>query len=143
MRRCFAGLWGLGAGEDDEAIIRKALAAPDGYVLKPQREGGGNNFYGQDVAEKLKEMSAEDRGAYILMQRIVPRPRLAILTREGTAQVAPCISEYGFYSVFLGDGKSVYLSEHAGHLMRTKAEGVDEGGVAAGYAVISSPFLEG
>lgn len=49
------------------------------------------------------------------------RPRLAILTREGTAQVAPCISEYGFYSVFLGDGKSVYLSEHAGHLMRTKA----------------------
>ena len=33
------------------------------------------------------------------------------------------------------------MSQHAGHLVRTKAQGVDEGGVAAGYAVISSPFL--
>jgi hypothetical protein len=28
-------------------------------------------------------------------------------------------------------------------LVRTKAQGVDEGGVAAGYAVISSPYLTG
>jgi len=27
--------------------------------------------------------------------------------------------------------------------VRTKAQGVDEGGVAAGYAVISSPYLTG
>ena len=52
-----------------------------------------------------------------------------------------CLSEFGFYSVYLGDGKKVYLSQHAGHLVRTKAQGVDEGGVAAGFAVISSPSL--
>lgn len=27
-------------------MIAKAKANPDGFVLKPQREGGGNNFYG-------------------------------------------------------------------------------------------------
>lgn len=26
-----------------------ALDAPDKYVLKPQREGGGNNLYGEDI----------------------------------------------------------------------------------------------
>lgn len=26
-----------------------ALDAPDKFVLKPQREGGGNNLYGEDI----------------------------------------------------------------------------------------------
>jgi glutathione synthase len=142
LRTCFAGLWGLGPGEEDEAkIIEMACKDPEAYVLKPQREGGGNNFYGKDVATKLKELSGEERGAYILMQRILPKLQTSVMTRAGTVQVMPGLSEFGFYSVYLGDGRRHYLSEHAGHLVRTKAEGVDEGGVAAGYAVISSPFL--
>ena len=32
-----------------------ACERPEEFVLKPQREGGGHNFYGQDVATKLKE----------------------------------------------------------------------------------------
>merc|ERR1712187_668495 len=90
---------------------------------------------------KLGEISFEERGAYIMMQRILPRAQKAVLIREGIATVAPAHSEFGFYSVFLGDGECVQLNEHAGHLVRTKAEGVDEGGVAAGFAVLSSPFL--
>ena len=27
--------------------MEKALATPDRFVLKPQREGGGNNVYGK------------------------------------------------------------------------------------------------
>ena len=141
LRSCFAGLWGLGPLEDDAEIIKKACAQPEQYVLKPQREGGGHNFYGADVAKKLKELSAEDRSAYILMQRIMPGLQASVMTRQGQLQVMNCLSEFGFYSVYVGDGRRVYMSQHAGHLVRTKAQGVDEGGVAAGYAVISSPFL--
>jgi len=141
LRSCFAGLWGLGPGEDDAEALERAAREPELYVLKPQREGGGNNHYGQDAAAKLRELSPSERGAYILMQRILPRTHTAVMTRGGQALVAPGLSEFGFYSVFLGDRKRVLLSRHAGHLVRTKAEGVDEGGVAAGYAVISSPFL--
>ena len=36
--------------EDDEAIIKKASSNPDEFVLKPQREGGGHNFYGNSPA---------------------------------------------------------------------------------------------
>ena len=39
------------------------------------------------------------------------------------------------------DGKKVFLNQFNGHLLRTKAEGTLEGGVAAGYAVLDSPLL--
>lgn len=141
LRTCFAGLWGLGPGENDERTIEMALKEPEKYVLKPQREGGGHNYYGADVAMKLKELSIEERGAFILMERILPKTQASVMTRAGRSTVSPALSEFGFYSTYLGDGTQVLLSEHAGHLVRTKSEGVDEGGVAAGYAVISSPFL--
>ncbi len=46
-----AGLWGLDRPDDPDtaAVLAEATAAPDAYVLKPQREGGGNNLYGQQV----------------------------------------------------------------------------------------------
>lgn len=49
MRKCFAGLWGLAIGVDEgvEEAVAMALADPEAFVLKPQREGGGNNLYGR------------------------------------------------------------------------------------------------
>ncbi len=49
LRQFFAGLWGLDdlSDPDTAAIVSAALADPDAFVLKPQREGGGNNLYGQ------------------------------------------------------------------------------------------------
>ncbi len=53
-----------------EAIITKAIADPDSFVLKPQREGGGNNVWGTELVRTLKSASVAERGAYVLMQRI-------------------------------------------------------------------------
>lgn len=50
--------------------VRDALAWPEGYVLKPQREGGGNNLYGDALAQRLR--GTKDLAAFILMQRILP-----------------------------------------------------------------------
>lgn len=38
--------------------------------------------------------------------------------------------------------EEVLLNETAGHLVRTKMETSNEGGVAAGFAVLDSPYLE-
>ena len=35
----------------------EALAHPDKYVLKPQREGGGNNLYGAELKDALETLS--------------------------------------------------------------------------------------
>jgi len=73
----FAGLWGFGDGEEgcgelERKKMEEAIANPHRFVLKPNLEGGGGNFYGEEVAVKLKEFSAHERSAHILMQRITP-----------------------------------------------------------------------
>ena len=47
-----------------------ALANPEQFVLKPQREGGGNNVYGEDIRPFLEPIrNSKERTAYILMDR--------------------------------------------------------------------------
>jgi glutathione synthase len=43
VRSCFAGLWSL-EDENSDEIIKEAIRNPEGFVLKPQREGGGGAF---------------------------------------------------------------------------------------------------
>lgn len=50
-----------------------ALANPENYVMKPQREGGGNNVYGKDIKEFLTSIKdSDERTGWILMDRINP-----------------------------------------------------------------------
>jgi glutathione synthase len=79
---------------------------------------------------------------YVLMQRIFPKPQTTAFLRKGELLILPSISELGMYGVFLGDGSSKpLLNSCAGYLLRTKPDGVDEGGVAAGFSVLSSVIL--
>lgn len=58
---------------DQEAeIMREAIANPHRFVLKPNREGGGGNYYGEEVADKLESLGPQERSAHILMQRLTP-----------------------------------------------------------------------
>ena len=86
-------------------------------------------------------MSREQRSAYILMQRIFPREKPAVLVRGGAPRAGPAVSELGVYSTYLRSAAGrVLLNKACGHLVRTKLSGTDEGGVAAGFAVLSSPL---
>src|SRR5687768_13711441 len=79
-RASFTGLYSLAEGEEGVAeIVKKAIANPSNYVLKPQREGGGNNVYGEDIVELVKKLSPTELAAYILMDRILPPPMSAHL----------------------------------------------------------------
>jgi glutathione synthase len=141
LRVLFAGQWGLEdlADADTAAVVADALRHPERYVLKPQREGGGNNYYGEELREKLG--GGRGLAAYILMQRILPPPQRAIMVRGGRAVEAETLSELGIYSTFVRCGDRVLLSAEAGHLVRTKSADSNEGGVAAGFAVLDSPML--
>ncbi|XP_006664070.1 glutathione synthetase, chloroplastic [Oryza brachyantha] len=140
IRKCFAGLWSL----DDEEIVKSAIQKPELFVLKPQREGGGNNIYGLDVRETLARLQKEGGdalAAYILMQRIFPKASLANLVRGGVCHEALAISELGIYGAYLRNKGKVVMNEQSGYLMRTKVSSSDEGGVAAGFAVLDSLYL--
>ena len=66
-----------------EAAMAAARANPSGFVLKPQREGGGNNLYGSEMVAALDAMSPEELGSYILMERIEPPTARNVLLRNG------------------------------------------------------------
>ena len=143
LSACFAKLHGLeeGGGAAVDAIVAEARKRPDSFVLKPQREGGGNNLYGSELADALGTMSAAERASFILMERILPPSAPTPLMRQGELDGGGCTCELGVYGVVLTDGKQELCNEAAGHLLRVKLDGVDEGGVCAGFAVLSSPLL--
>jgi glutathione synthase len=155
LRSAFAGLYSLGddATDEDLAAVKECLSGMEGnYVLKPQREGGGYNFYKDRLANKLrenvKETSSElklgkELAEFILMERLFPPKQRAILLRSGkVVGTGDSISELGcFGTVVASDSGEIVHNEYAGFLLRTKFSDVDEGGVASGFATLSSPFL--
>ncbi|XP_061114093.1 glutathione synthetase-like isoform X2 [Conger conger] len=143
MRATFAGLYTLDEGEEGDKTVAMALANPDQYVLKPQREGGGNNIYGADICQVLLgEKGSSDRAAYILMEKVHPQPVYNYLLRSGyPLKLSTCLSELGIFGAYVRQGTNMLLNECVGHLLRTKSSEYSDGGVTAGVAVLDNPIL--
>nr|CAD7206359.1 unnamed protein product [Timema douglasi] len=128
-----------------EEAIQLALANPDKFVLKPQREGGGNNVYGEKVREELLAMKdSKERTAWILMDRICPPIQTCYIVRpgqEGLPPLSDLVSELGIFGVIIGDKDNIFVNKQVGHMLRTKLSSADEGGVAAGSGALDSPYL--
>nr|ABN09021.1 Eukaryotic glutathione synthase; Eukaryotic glutathione synthase, ATP-binding [Medicago truncatula] len=140
LRKCFAGLWSL----EDSDIVNEAIAKPELFVMKPQREGGGNNIYGDDLRETLKRLQkpgSQEDAAYILMQRIFPANTASILMRNGFLHKDHVISEFGIFSTYLRNKDKVIVNNESGYMVRTKPSLSDEGGVLPGFGVIDSVYL--
>lgn len=142
LRDFFAGLWALDdlSHPDTQQVVADAIARPEAYVLKPQREGGGNNLYGDELRSAL-QAGGGGLSAYILMQRILPPQSRSVLVRNGQWQATDTLSELGIYGTFVRHNDAVLVNKQSGHLVRTKMASSNEGGVAAGFAVLDSPYL--
>lgn len=112
---------------------------PNKWVLKPQREGGGNNIYGEDILSMLDNYT--EHKEYILMKMIECKEQDTWMIKANKAQVVRSVSEVGMFGTVLANGEEIILNEYAGYLVRTKSKDSNEGGVAKGYAVIDSAAL--
>ena len=164
LRTSFMGMWGLDVSEDmstadyiaiksgqEEFGVRKARECAVSLVLKPQREGGGNNVYREAIPGFLDSLAPQERQAWIAMELIKPptdtgnyliRARVA----ESETQKAPVktdvVSELGIFGCALFGGPLKNLEEKAmGWLVRTKGKESNEGGVATGFSVLDSLLL--
>ncbi|XP_063629334.1 glutathione synthetase-like isoform X1 [Cydia splendana] len=145
VRDIFTGLYSLDFDDSGERAVEMALADAERFVLKPQREGGGNNLYGADIREALLRMRhSRERAAYILMERILPPLVSGYVVRPG-GQVPPpltdLVSELGIFGVIIGSKDKIYSNRQVGHMLRTKLADANEGGVAAGLGALDSPYL--
>jgi glutathione synthase len=125
---------------------RKIALDPElckGYVLKPQREGGGNNIYRSAIPPLLKSLPESHWKSYILMEIITPPPVHNMILRNGNVEKGGVISELGIYGTCLWnhESKEVLFNQTAGYLLRTKGEKSEEGGVAAGFGAMDSCLL--
>ncbi|KHN99510.1 glutathione synthetase large chain [Metarhizium album ARSEF 1941] len=113
------------------------------YVLKPQREGGGNNIYGSAIPDFLKQVPDAHWNSYILMELIKAPAEINLILRNGNVENGRVISELGIYGTCLWNQETgeVIRNEQAGWLLRTKGEDSQEGGVAAGYGCMDSVSL--
>lgn len=124
------------------------------YVLKPQREGGGNNIYGAAIPSFLRSIPESHWKGYILMELIHPPALNNMVLRNGECMEGAVIGELGIYGAVLweqGGGSENSLKETdefhcifnttAGYLLRTKSADSEEGGVAAGFGAVDSCLL--
>lgn len=130
-----------------QGLIARKLAldetACQNYVLKPQREGGGNNTYRSAIPGFLKSIPESHWKSYILMELITPPPEKNIILRNGQVEEGSVIGELGIYGTCIwntADGQVVH-NEEAGYLLRTKGDKSEEGGVAAGFGCMDSVVL--
>jgi glutathione synthase len=188
VRSCFTEMYSLHRKSASESYSMKvggaimdAIDRPYSWVMKPQREGGGNNIFGSDVRNKLRDGGDDELSTLVLMSRIKPTSQPAVLVSNERPLLTDAVCELGVFGVFLAanldndDDEGVLvarreiqnlvgnqkdplviakssseaitvpppplINSNAGHLVRTKSVRVDEGGVASGYAVLSSPLL--
>lgn len=119
-----------------------AMECPERYVLKPQREGGGNNIYKHDIPLFLQQLAQQEWGGYVLMELINPQPTTSNIVIHGDKQFKePILSELGIFGYILFDNNEIFENEYAGWMLRSKFASSDEGGVAAGFGCMDSIVL--
>jgi hypothetical protein len=111
---------------------------PSRWVLKPQREGGGNNHYDDEMVRVLQRLSPEERSAYVLMERIRPIPRPASLFNRGIEQQVEVVSEIGWFGTLFAEGATIESNRPSGYLVRTRPTEATESGVSAGVGHLDS-----
>ena len=145
IRSTWMEMWSLDA--DGGAGVEKAREHAANLVLKPQREGGGNNVYKEAIPPFLNALPEQERAAWIAMRLIAtPKGLGNYLVRAGSgsdgAVKANVISELGIFGWALFGGADGKVEEkEVGWLVRTKGEDSNEGGVAAGFSVLDSVVL--
>jgi glutathione synthetase len=150
IQRTFAPMYPLdssAAGQQGRSLAIDERTARR-FVLKPQREGGGNNVYRSAIPGFLSQRPEREWDAYILMEMIEPPAQRNAIIRDGgeVVEEGGVICELGVYGTCLwsqeGDGRlQVLHNETAGYLLRTKGDQSEEGGVAAGFGALDSPCL--
>jgi glutathione synthetase len=117
IRPFFNGMYGLHdlTNEETIAVIKDAKTNPDKYVLKTQREGGGHNYFGDQIPVQLEK--EDELWKYSLMKRIFPVSFPATLLRDSQVWHGTSVNELGIFGKLLvkfGESHQILQDEEIG-----------------------------
>ena len=147
IKRMFAKMYSVStmSPEERKELYADMKANYTKYIVKPQKEGGGNNFYNEDILKVLPKDNSDDVSDILanslIMERITPKEQECLILIKNGLKLAKCISEISVYGIILADKDKVYINKSAGFLIRTKESHVQEGGVVSGFSAIDIPYL--
>ncbi|XP_044731252.1 glutathione synthetase-like [Chrysoperla carnea] len=142
VRETFTGLYSLDFDEYGEQAVNMALENPGKYVLKSQRDGGGNNVFGENISDVLLRIKySKNRAAWILMDKISSPISQGYMIRYDKVQKMNFVSELGIFGVILGNSNKIFYNKEAGHLLRSKLSTADEAGCLKGNGATDSSYL--
>jgi glutathione synthase len=146
IRSTFASIFTFNDNQTRKTHIDLLRQNPNNFVVKPNREGGGNNKYGDDILN-LIEKEENNLNYYIAMEKILPPKCTTCLIKPNGKHLlhVECINEIGIFGTMVSnvDTNEEYINEVTGYLVRTKTIDTNEGGVATGYSVLDCLDVSG
>ena len=147
IRRFFAKIFNANEMTEEERlqIYKEIRENTHKYIVKPQKEGGGNNYYNEEILKLLPqegsgEITQELKNS-IIMERINPPETETLILHENKLKIVNTISEISVYGIILAYSCRSIINQSVGFLVRTKDVNNQEGGVIAGASAIDLPYL--
>jgi len=88
------------------ALKARAIINPEAFVLKPLKEGGGNNFFNEDIVKMLQTLSEEEIGRYLLMEKVIGPQIKTLMLRSGQITYTDSITELGVFSCVISNSET-------------------------------------
>lgn len=118
--------------------LERVREHPQDWVLKPQREGGGNNIFGEEAVQALKNWPINKLKEYVIMRRIDCPAVPTFCVRKSQASSVHAVSELGIYGVYFSSDSEVTLNKAVGYLVRSKEAHLNEAGILHGGGFVDS-----
>ena len=144
--RFFGGIYYIRdmSQENINDLFNKIKLEPDKYILKPMKEGGGNNITGEKLKELIPEENSEINDIIknsVIVDRIDSYTHEGLILRDEKLNVQNSISEYSIYGIILTNENNVIINKSVSFLVRTKNKESVEGGIIEGAGAIDIPCL--
>lgn len=131
----------------DEYLEKNGKESGPRWILKPLNEGGGGNFFGQDVPERIREIGENEKAAYILMEEIKGKKEMNAPASD--TAIREMVGELGIFGTVITRKKqdasvpdqipvSLVCAKVSGYILRLKNSDCNETGVSAGYGFLGS-----
>ena len=144
--RFFGGIYNIKdmSPEEIKDLFNKIKTEPNKYILKPMKEGGGNNITGDKLKELIPEEGAEISDLIknsVIVDKIESFEHEGLGIRDEKIKLQNSISEFSIYGIILTNENTIINNKSVSFLVRTKESNSVEGGIIEGAGSIDIPCL--